>query len=146
MATNKPVEVPRNFKLLEEYEIGIGVKPGLPGDGSVSYGLEREDDMTLSNWNCTIFGPQGTTFEGRILSLKLICGKDYPRVPPTVKFVSKVNMNIVDSRNGTILPACRGYQEWANKCTIAQLLMSIHAEMSAPANRRLPQPPEDTTW
>ena len=47
------VDIPRNFKLLQELEDGEKASE----DGTISWGLEQEDDMTLSKWNATILGP-----------------------------------------------------------------------------------------
>eukprot|EP01016_Furgasonia_blochmanni_P024645 TRINITY_DN265_c0_g1_i10.p1 TRINITY_DN265_c0_g1~~TRINITY_DN265_c0_g1_i10.p1 ORF type:complete len:221 (+),score=41.29 TRINITY_DN265_c0_g1_i10:66-728(+) len=140
---NANIEVPRKFRLLEELEKG---EKGL-GDGSCSYGLENPEDMSLKSWNGTILGPYGTAFDGRIYSLRIICGDDYPGKPPQVKFITKVNMECVNSSTGAVDITKFGIlKNWSKSYTIETVLVNLKNEMNSAANRKKPQPGEGETF
>lgn len=136
-------KVPRNFRLLEELEKG---EKGI-GDGSCSYGLDNSDDIMMSHWNGTIIGPGHTVHENRIYSLKLYCGENYPDQPPTVRFLSRVNLPFVSQTDGRIdaskLPVLA---DWSRSKSLETVLVEIRKEMASFNNRKLPQPAEGSTF
>eukprot|EP00930_Biecheleria_cincta_P000502 TRINITY_DN1010_c0_g1_i1.p1 TRINITY_DN1010_c0_g1~~TRINITY_DN1010_c0_g1_i1.p1 ORF type:complete len:138 (+),score=20.73 TRINITY_DN1010_c0_g1_i1:90-503(+) len=135
------VVIPRSFRLLDELE------KGQKGDAmsGVSWGLEIQDDITLTHWNGTIFGPPGTSFENRIYSLAIKCGPSYPDTPPEVRFNTQINIGCADPR-GAIKPSWPTVQNWRRETTIEKILEDIRREMTSSANRKLPQPAEGASY
>ncbi|THH17831.1 hypothetical protein EW146_g3061 [Bondarzewia mesenterica] len=116
------LSVPRNFRLLEELEKG---EKGI-GDGSCSYGLEDSDDVLMSQWNGTIIGPGHTVHENRIYSLKIVCGASYPDHPPTIQFVSRVNLPFVNQVDGRVDPSkLPVLTHWNRNNSIETILVEI---------------------
>eukprot|EP00933_Yihiella_yeosuensis_P072077 TRINITY_DN80369_c0_g1_i1.p1 TRINITY_DN80369_c0_g1~~TRINITY_DN80369_c0_g1_i1.p1 ORF type:complete len:138 (+),score=23.81 TRINITY_DN80369_c0_g1_i1:90-503(+) len=135
------VIVPRSFKLLDELE------KGQKGDAmsGVSWGLDIPDDITLTSWNGTIFGPHGTVFENRIYSLSMICGPEYPDKAPEVKFNTQIAMNCVEA-NGAVKKSWSVLAAWKRDNTMENILQHIRKEMASSANRKTPQPAEGASY
>ncbi|EFJ17929.1 MMS ZWEI-like protein 4, E2 [Selaginella moellendorffii] len=142
-AASASVTVPRSFRLLDELERG---EKGL-GDPLVSLGMDDADDIYMRSWTGTILGPSNSIHDGRIYQLKLFCDKEYPDKPPSVKFMSRINMTCVSQDNGVIDPKnFPMLSNWRRDYTMEDILISLKREMALPHNRKLPQPPENSTF
>eukprot|EP00931_Biecheleriopsis_adriatica_P009441 TRINITY_DN110511_c0_g1_i1.p1 TRINITY_DN110511_c0_g1~~TRINITY_DN110511_c0_g1_i1.p1 ORF type:complete len:189 (-),score=19.33 TRINITY_DN110511_c0_g1_i1:70-636(-) len=129
------VIVPRSFRLLDELEKGQKCERA----STLSWGLASDDDITLTTWNGTIFGPIDTVFDNRIYSLVIVCGPGYPDTMPEVKFTADINMNCVQA-DGTVKPTWGILAQWRREYTIETVLDHLRQEMSSVQNRRLAQP------
>lgn len=100
----------------------------------------------MTYWNGTILGPPHSSHENRIYSLLLEAGPEYPEKPPTVKFLSKINIPCVDS-NGLVDPknvACLA--KWKSTNSMETVLVELRREMASAANKKLPQPEEGSVY
>jgi ubiquitin-conjugating enzyme E2 variant len=135
------VIIPRNFKLLDELEF---MEKG-NGDPFVSMGLVDPYDLFLSEWSASIIGPPGTVFDGNMYTLRVSVGDSYPETPPTVTFVTKVNLSCVDG-SGHLKRDFPGLSHWNRNGTIESVLVAVKNCMNTPANRRSAQPAEGSTY
>lgn len=88
-----------------------------------------------------------TVFENRIYTLSLTCGEKYPSQPPTVRFITKINMHSVSKHSGGVdVSRCNVLRNWSRDYGIETVLLELRKEMASSHNRRLPQPTEGTQF
>ncbi|KAJ6259108.1 Ubiquitin-conjugating enzyme [Drechslerella dactyloides] len=123
-------KVPRNFRLLEELEKGEKGQ----GSDACSLGLADGNDIMMSDWNGTILGPPHSAHENRIYSLKLNCGENYPDVPPTVQFISRIHLPCVDGTTGRVDPAKLScLSGWKREFTMETVLLELRRYSALPS-------------
>jgi len=107
--------------------------------------------------------------ENRIYSLRIHCGGNYPDSPPTIQFISRVNLPFVSQTDGKVDPTkLPVLAHWNRNNSIETVLVEIRRsvislplppslsrppltifgfrEMASFNNRKLPQPPEGSNF
>ena len=134
--------MPRTFRLYEELEKG---EKGQLSDQSVSYGLDKADDQSFTNWNGTIVGPPNTAFDGRIFFLRILTGEQYPAVQPQVYFNSKINLPSVNQTTGQVDPKkFNQFTNWKPTNSMETILIGLKQEMIQ--NKSSKQPADGTMY
>ena len=47
-----------------------------------------------------------TAFDGQIYTTSIMCDDHYPDAPPTIRFITRVNLTCVNPNNGLVCHAC----------------------------------------
>jgi ubiquitin-conjugating enzyme E2 variant len=69
---------------------------------------------------------QQTVHENRIYSLKIHCGDNYPDLPPTIQFISRVNLPFVSQIDGKVDPSkLPVLSNWNRNKSIETILVEI---------------------
>ena len=78
-----------------------------------------------------------TVHENRIYSLRITCGENYPEQPPTVQFVSRVNLPFVSQVDGKVDPTKLAVlSHWSRNYSIETVLVEIRRCAPADASSR----------
>ncbi len=95
---------------------------------NISAGQVSEDD--LFKWKGTIFGPQGSPYQGGVFKLSIVFPANYPFKAPQITFVTPIyHPNI--SRTGSICLDILG-SEWSPALSISRVLLSISSLLTEP--------------
>ncbi|CAD6571677.1 MAG: E2 ubiquitin-conjugating protein mms2 [Cyphobasidiales sp. Tagirdzhanova-0007] len=100
----------------------------------------------MTTWNGTILGPPHSVHENRIYSLSINCPGSYPEKPPDVSFLTRVNLPAVGSFGKVDFSKIQPLSNWSRAITINDILVAIRRSMAEPANRKMAQPPEGSTY
>lgn len=68
--------------------------------------MRKAEKISLLSVNVIVIFRFQTPYENRMYSLKIDCGQRYPDDAPTVRFLSRINMNCINSTTGAVSGVC----------------------------------------
>jgi ubiquitin-protein ligase len=86
----------------------------------------------LAHWRRSKLTPEQTVHENRIYSLSIECGEDYPDRPPTIRFISRVNVPFVNQTSGEVDPLRLAVlAHWNRNNTLETILVEMRKYVSS---------------
>ena len=85
-----------------------------------------EDNPNVLNWKITMYGPEGTLYEGGYFLIKVDFNENYPTEKPEVRFKTKIYHTNVDQTNGHIcISTLNNWDRIKEKPTMKNVLEDI---------------------
>lgn len=93
-----------------------------------------EEEQNLFHWHGTLYGPEGTPYEGGKFLLDIVISDLYPNKPPLIKFVNKIFHPNIDSTGQICLNILRSPPngDWKPSINLPKTVLSIHSLLSDP--------------
>jgi ubiquitin-conjugating enzyme E2 A len=110
-------------RLLKEFK-----KIGADTNKAFTASIDQED---ITKWNATIFGPDGTEWEGGVFRLTVSFPDDYPIHAPDVRFLPPYPFHPNIYANGKICIDILQYN-WSQAYGISSVLTSVQALLVDP--------------
>lgn len=84
----------------------------------------------ITSWQATIFGPEGTPYEGGIFYLDIKFSDEYPFKPPKIYFKTPIYHCNINKQGGICLDILK--DNWSPSLNIGKLLLSICSLLAEP--------------
>ena len=85
-----------------------------------------EDNPNVLNWKITMYGPEGTLYEGGYFLIKVDFNENYPTEKPEVRFKTKIYHTNVNQGNGHIcISTLNNWDRIKEKPTMKNVLEDI---------------------
>ena len=84
--------------------------------------------------------------DGRFYNLIIKCGKDYPKKPPQVCFVNKINLACVDQKTGEVNEKYEVLANWNFQSSIESFLLGLKKIIDSSIYKNSKQYKENETY
>ncbi|KAK6339148.1 hypothetical protein TWF718_008571 [Orbilia javanica] len=89
------------------------------------------DDSDLHHWRAGLKGTADSPYEGGVWEIDIMIPDNYPIVPPTIKFITKICHPNIDAKTGEIcLDLLKS--EWSAAYTISSTMTVIQTLLTSP--------------